>query len=436
VKWPKLGLKERFKGFFVTGGVAKRKRKFWKGEISWSERCKYFDTIVERHPLAKQGLLSIAGKVMEQGLFTEQAYDTGPHANRSLEAKERCDDLNRLLGLDVMLYDTVVQQMKYGSCFWEKTGDPVFDVRIIPMQEAVEPSRVDDVGVVTEWRQNLLGSAEPVWQMEEIVHFAWNVSTRSWPYGTSMLVGLDTEFESLETIEQATSDYAEKQGLPKELWQVGDGTFTPSTSEVAAISSKIKNWSAGEEFVTSYPINRIAGGTGEHPLSEISKILDFYYTHIVDGMMIAPISKQWSSTMASAQEMELVQRANLIAPLQRLIGRKIEREVYMPFLEDAGYSVKVCPRVKWEAPDAHKDEEAEYWSMQVQSGIVPAEYAAEEQGFDMEKIRKLQREQEQRDMEEQRRLGQPRGDEERAERHKQKFGDEPLPKRGTGVKAK
>ncbi len=330
---------------------------------------------------------------MQQGIFTEAAYEDGPHATRSEEAKDRCDDLNRELGLNVMLYDTVVAQTKYGSCFWEKTFEPTYDVRIIPMQEAIEPAQVNDVGEITLWRQALWGvSNPPTWTNDEIVHFAWNVSSKSWPYGTSMLIGLDTEFKALETIEQATSDYAEKQGLPKELWQVGDRDYVPSGTEVDAIRSKIKNWTAGEEFVTSYPINRIAGGTGEHPLSEISKILDFYYTHIVDGMMIAPISKQWSSTMASAEEMELVQRAHLIVPLQRLIARKMEREVYRPYLESLGYSVKVCPRVMWEAPDAHKDEEAEYWALQVQSGIVPPEYAAMQQGFDMDQIKRMRNE--------------------------------------------
>jgi len=392
---------EKFKGFFFSGGTT-RKGKVYPGELSWQSRCQHYDQIVERHPLAKQGLLSIAGKVVEQGIFTKAAYDDGPHAVRSEEAKDKCDELNKRLGLNVMLYDTITTQMKYGSCFWEKSFSPVFDARIIPMQEAIEPAEVNDVGEIIVWRQNLnlYGTTEPPsWSNNEIVHYAWNISSKSWPYGTSMLIGLDTEFDALETIETATSDYAKKQGLPKELWQVGDRDYTPNDDEIAAIRKKIKNWGAGEEFVTNYTINRIAGGTGEKPLSEISKILDFYYTHIVDGLMVAPISKQWSSTMASAEEMELVQRAHLITPLQRLVGNKIEREIYSPYLESLGYSVKVCPTVLWEAPDAHKDEEAEYWALQVQSGIVPAEYAALEQGFDMEKIKQMRNEQLKREAE-------------------------------------
>ena len=75
--------------------------------------------------------------------------------------------------------------------------------------------------------------------------------------------------------------------------------------------------------------------------------------------------------------------------------------MYKPYLESLGYSVKVCPKLKWEAPDAHKDEEAEYWAILVQSGIVPGEYAAQELGFDMEKIGKMKEEELSRQAEQQ-----------------------------------
>jgi len=103
--------------------------------------------------------------------------------------------------------------------------------------------------------------------------------------------------------------------------------------------------------------------------------------------------------MASAQEMMPWCRANLILPMQRIISFIVERQVYRPYIEDNGFSVKLTPYLKWEAPDAHKDEEAEYWALQVQSGIVPAEYAAQEQGFDIDKIKKYRDEEAKRQQE-------------------------------------
>jgi len=374
---------EKFKGFFAVGATPQKRTKFWASERTWQARCKHYDQMYITHPLAKQGLLTIAGKVMAQGLFVEAVDDYA----RAEEAAEKCRQLNDELGLDVMVYDTVVNMGKLGSCFWEKSFDPVFDVRIIPAQELVEPATQDDVGNITSWRQASYTKPQPSWSSDEIVHHAWNVTTKSWPYGTSMLVGLETEFETLEKLEEAIANYAIKQGLPKELWQVGDKDHHPTEAEIDNIVKTIKNWEAGEEFVTGYHIDRKAGGTGDHPLTELAKILEFCYTHIVDGLMIAPISKQWSSTMASAQEMEVAQRANIIVPIQRVISRNVEQEVYKPYLESLGFSVRVCPKLQWEAPDAHKDEEAEYYAMLVQSGIIPAELAAEEMGFDMDKVK-------------------------------------------------
>jgi len=380
-----IGLREKFKGFFASGATPRKKHKFWHGERTWYSRCKHYDQMNITHPLAKQGLLTIAGKVMAQGIFIE-AVDDYPRAE---EAAEKCRQLNDDIGLEVMVYDTVVNMAKFGSCFWEKTATPKFDVRIIPAQELLEPATQDDVGNITSWRQASYTKPQPSWSSDEIVHHAWNVTTKSWPYGTSMLVGLETEFETLEKLEEAIANYAVKQGLPKELWQVGDKDFMPTDAQLETIKRLIKTWDAGEEFVTSFAINRIAGGTGDHPLTELAKILEFCYTHIVDGLMIAPISKQWSSTMASAQEMEIAQRANIIVPMQRVISRKIEQEIYRPYLESLGFSVRVCPKMNWEPPDAHKEEEGNYYALLVQSGIIPAELAAEEMGFDMDKVKKF-----------------------------------------------
>jgi len=149
--------------------------------------------------------------------------------------------------------------------------------------------------------------------------------------------------------------------------------------------------------VTSYPLNRIEAGTGGNRISDLHEVLDFLKDQCIDGLMVPPISKQWSSTMASAKEMMPWARANLITPMQRIIRRNAEREVYRPFLESLGYSVKVTPRMKWEPPDAHMDERVEVYATLVGAGIIDGEVAAEELGYgdklDEMKQRKLEREQ-------------------------------------------
>jgi len=204
-----------------------------------------------------------------------------------------------------------------------------------------------------------------------------------------LLVGLENECEILEELEANANAYMEKQAWPYELWQIGNGQFMPGDNEVQSIRSKWRNRSIGENMITSYPIDVKPGGTGGQPIQALHELLNFTKENIIDAVMVPPISKQWSSTMASAQEMMPWARANLIQPMQEIIGTILEEAVYKPFLELQGFSVRVCPSVKWEAPDAHKDEEAEYWSLLVQSGIVPPEFAAEQLGFDMDKIKQL-----------------------------------------------
>lgn len=378
---------ERFKGYFDTGKTQRGKHtKFYSGEHTWLERCKNYDRIYEHHPMAKQAMLTIAGQLVAEGVFTTPAERNGEAYPRSEEAQQRCDDLNEQIGLDTLLYDTGVIMAKYGSCFWEKTWTPQFDIRLIPMQETIEPAEVDDIGNVTAWRQNLWGKkTPPSWSSEEIVHFAWNVTSQSWPYGTSLLVGLETVLDTLEELETNAKDYMEKQAWPYELWGIGDGQYMPNDSEVQAIRRKWKNRSVGENMITSYPIEIKQGGTGGAPIRELSNILTFLYDEVIDGTMVPPISKQYNATEASAKVMMPHAHATLITPMQRLIRRKIESEVYKPYLEDLGFSVKTCPKLLFEPPNAHKEEDAVYYAALCPGEvIIPPKAAAKELGYEEE----------------------------------------------------
>jgi len=375
---------EKFKGFFDTGKSTREgTTHFYSGEHTWRSRCVKYDKLVERHPMAKQAVTTIAGQLIAEGVFTAPADRDGETYPRAEEAQQRCDDLNEFIGLDTMLYDTGIILAKYGSCFWEKTWTPEFNVRIIPMQEAIEPSAFNDIGEITEWRQNLWGTkTSPTWPSEEIIHFSWNVTSQSWPYGTSILVGLDTELEILEQLEENAKDYMTKQAWPYELWQIGNGEFMPTGSDINEIKSKWKNRAIGENMISTYPIDAKQGGTGGAPLRELAPILDFIYDSIIDGTMVPPISKQYNATEASAKVMMPHAHATLITPMQRLIRRKIENEIYKPYLEDLGYSVRTCPKLLFEPPDARKPEDAEFWSKM--QPFVPPIVVAREFGWEDE----------------------------------------------------
>ena len=395
-----IKIRESFKGMWAKGTTTATKRKhYYPGEHTWQSRCEYYDGIIERHPLAKSQNLTVAGQITADGIFVEAAYTEGPHAQRSKEALDLIEQLNKKIGIETLVYDTACQMHKYGSSFWEVSPDP-FDVRLHPFPETIEPSFVDQSLDKILWRQNIAISGKTIEYSEgEILHFPWSITSRTWPYGTSLLTGLENEFEVLEQLEDDIQQFMKKAAFPYEMWQVGDGQFMPHADEVAAIKSDVKNMQPGEHVVTSYPIGKQTGGTGDKTITNLDSILDFLYNHIIDGGMVPPISKQWNSTNASAEQMMPWARANLIQPMQRIIASIIEEQLYTPYLMLRGYSALVCPKMRWESPDANKDVEGEYWAMQVQSGIVPAEYAAEAQGFDMDKIRKMREEEQQRQQE-------------------------------------
>jgi len=291
--------------------------------------------------------------------------------------------LNERIGLDsTLMHDSVINMTKFGSCFWEKDLG-TFDVRLIPQQELIEPAEKDALGNITLWRQGSFGNV--TWRADEIVHFPWNVTSSSWPYGTSQLVGLETEFEILEQLESDIKEFEHKNAFPKEIWQVGDGNFIPTGTDIDAVKAKAKQWDPGDYLITSYPIEHKVGGVGDREVRNLNDILTFLKQQLVDGLMTPPVSFQYSSTYASSKEMMSQQRANLVVPIQRLIKRKLENEVYKPYLESLGYSVKYdVPRVSFEDAEAHKVDIADYYTKLVASKIMPPRFAAKELGVPLE----------------------------------------------------
>jgi len=374
--------KESFKGGYVASGTTMKARRINLGELSWEAHCRYFDGLDQRHPLAKSCLRTIAGQVMANGLFLSPVVDDeGNPYPRTMEAKDACDELNARIGLDTLLYESAVTLGKFGAVFWEKSEDP-FDVRMIPCQELVEPAATDGRGNVTTWRQHIMGSMEqPTWAADEIVHIGWDVTTSTWPYGTSLLVGLETEFQIMEQLETDIKEFMHRTAFPREMYQIGDGEFVPSGTDMDTIKSKIKDWEPGEYIVTSFPIEHKSGGTGDSEVRNLNDVLGFLKAQLVDGLMTPPVSFQYSSTYASSKEMMVQQRANLVIPMQRLFKRKLETEVYKPFLESRGFSVKDTPTVHFEDAEAQKVDNSTYITALVNAGIMPPRYAARELGI-------------------------------------------------------
>ncbi len=401
----KLRFWEKFKAYWATT-PGQHQKKFHAGQQGWKARCNYYDGIVETYPLAKAALYTIAGQVMAEGVFTQTPKVTEPHEIRTQEAKDQLDELNSDIGLDTMLYETAMMMAKYGSCFWELTREPTFDVRLLPNQELLEPMEQDDIGNILRWRQQTWINPKPEFSSSELIHFAWNTTTKSWPYGTSLLIGCSEEFDILEQLETDIKNHMHHVAFPEAIIGVGDEKFQPTPDDVNAVEKDVNNWKPGEKHVTSFPVSQVVVGGGQKTIADLDSVLGFVKDNISDAMMVPTINKLYNSTFASSKEMTTWTLANLIRPMQRIIARKIENELYKPYLEDTGYSVKACSSLRFEPPDKNKVEEATYYTQLVGSGILTPEIAAEELGYcdrleEMER-QKLERQEQQMELMKQR----------------------------------
>lgn len=396
---------EKFKGFWATTPVHKQ-RELYPGQLSWTQRCKYYDAIYEVHPNAKAALLTISGQVMAEGVFTQIPKLTATHESRAEDAKEAIDQLIDDIGLEIMLHETVLPMVKYGSCFWEKTTEPTFDVRVLPNMDLLEPATQDDIGNVTSWRQRTYTQPNPTWNSNELIHYPWNTTPKSWPYGTSLLVGCEPEFKALEKLEKDIAEHMHRVAFPEAMIGVGNDKFMPTPSQIDEVKADVDNWQPGEKHVTSFPVTQMVIGGGQKTIADLDSVLAFFTNNISDALMTPTINKLYNSTFASSKEMTTWTLANLIRPIQRIIARKIEQELFKPYLESLGFSHRLCPHLQFEPPDKNKLEEAEYYATLVGSTIMPADYAAEELGLDMERINAYRKEQLKRQIERQQALPQ------------------------------
>jgi hypothetical protein len=375
------------RGHIAAEATNTRKREtFYIGQHSWRDRCEKFNQDYEAHVLAKQAILSIGGQIIaEGGVFLQPVTDKNdkPYA-RAQDAVSLIEDFNEDIKIKQLLFETGKHMAKYGSYFWEKTVMPEYTLTSIPQQELIEPAAQDENMNITAWRQVENGVEIATWDQDEIIHFPWDVTSQSWPYGTSLLVGLDNEFATLEELSDNARDYMKNQAWPYELHQVGNGEYVPSDTDLSTYRNELRKNKVGSKVVTDMPSEIHIGGTGGSPIRELAEILSFLKDNVQDGLLMPGLSKLYNSTEASAKVVVGWAISALIKPMQEIIAINLKEQVYKPLLEQNGYSVKTCPQIYFEPPDAHKKEEMDFWTGMVNAGICPPIVAAREFGWEDE----------------------------------------------------
>jgi len=379
---------EKFKA--KTKGPVLGRKVFFPGEHSWQSRCTHFDKLAQQYPLFNQACLAIAGMTVSQGVFLSPAVkkneETYPLAE---EALWRVQKFNRDMRVIAKFWETALRMVKYGAAFWEVTWTPKFAFRLAPFQECIEPAEADELGEVSRWRQVINGMvtaewpAKPVENETYMIMVPWNVTSDTWPYGTSLGVGLETELEALIQMEQSVKDYMEKQAWPYEILALGDKDTLITEEDYRNAKTEWQNRQPGEGIVTrNMPVNLLSGGTGSNPIRELAVLCELMKDNVHDGLMVPPLSKLYNSTEASARVLAQHVMTVLGQPIQWLIKEAYEETVLKPYLESLGFSRKTCPQVLFESPDTQKKDEGEFWVGLVQAKIQTPKQASEHLGLE------------------------------------------------------
>jgi hypothetical protein len=99
-------------------------------------------------------------------------------------------------------------------------------------------------------------------------------------------------------------------------------------------------------------------------------------------VMIAPISKLYNSTEASAKEMTKHIMTVVGQPWQWQLSSYFEQYILKPYITSQGYSVRSLPKVVFESPDVHKKEEGDYWVALVTNKIQTPMQACDHLGLE------------------------------------------------------
>ena len=187
------------------------------GRFSFLKYVEKYQSYYQNYPKVKSALLTISGQVMAEGVFTISAERTDVKTGktekypRSIEAKIKTDQLNKKIKLDELIQITAKRMVQYGTVFWEKTFDPEFSVQLIvpKYQKYMVPRWNKASGALEGWDMKIRNIVKASWDLDEVVVFTWDVD-ENYPFGTSLLVGIDRELDII--VERVPAAGSQRRG--------------------------------------------------------------------------------------------------------------------------------------------------------------------------------------------------------------------------------
>ena len=361
---------------------------YYGKKFDFAKHCQRQSYAVKSFPQVKSAVTGIAGQAMGEGTYILPAElvdeDGVTYTNkRSIRAAKLIKQLNKRINIDQIIFDSAFRLAVYGTNFIEKTYTPVFNAQLVNPhhQPNLQPIYEEGTYNIKSWTTNKQNPEKGItYNPKEISVMAWLPDT-SWPYGTSMLTGIENEIKALDDLRISAMEFARQNAYPFDIVQVGDNEFQPGDDTMREFKTSIANREAGGVQVTNAPVSGHTVGQGSKGVDFITDQAKFHRDQLSDGLMFPPLSILYSSTEASAKITRSHMREVLINPLHKIFKTKIEKEIYTPYLLDKGYSIRNVPSLMFNIPEMMLSEEIMATVALVTAQIMTPIQASNELGF-------------------------------------------------------
>jgi hypothetical protein len=301
--------------------------------------------------MARSAINFLAEQIAGPGFYTtaEKAFK---------EAKAVVDDFCASVNLDELLLSTAREVVAFGNCFWEKvTPARLENLKMLPIISIEKVERTAE-GVIQGYRQTR-SYGGGLLKLGQVIHFLWNpVNAEALGSGLirSLCEGLSTSINEVRPavadmkarMQKAMIDQFEKFSGPTELWtfkNLGKDDLQIYANVLKKIPSKGARLAYNDEAEIKQAV--VPMGRGWEP----------YVQSVENDFLLGletPIPRLFTTpgfTEASARAaLEAAERK--VMSLQRFFKRVIEREVFNPIVEQAGFNpAEAGVRLNWGQPE-------------------------------------------------------------------------------------
>jgi len=327
----------------------------WREAVGEAPDVHFSDVIIAylRDPSCKAFVDFLADQAVGMGFYTT----VNAEYEGAEEAKQLVDEFNESVNLDGLLQVGAREVVACGNSFWLKIEPQRLEgLKILPITGFDDPKAVlrDQYGEVKGYHYSFNG-VKATFEPEKIVHFKWNPVNFS-PFGTGLLQVLLQELcfngeirksflEMKARIERIMPEVFEKYAGPDELWLFPGAPPDKLAEYQRLIKAKPK---AGARFVYDK-----ADADVKTVAVDPRARYEAYIEHILNQVYLGgqtPLPRLFSTpgfTEASAQAaLDIAERK--VMALQRFIKRIVEREIFMPVIQQAGLDPKKADmRLNW-----------------------------------------------------------------------------------------